>query len=70
MKFFTTPNSRNIIATLHIATTEIWVDIPSYIIFQCVNSLNTIAVSSFINQPVDLQNKSIDWFLYGGNTGV
>ena len=22
------------------------------------------------NQPIDLQSKSIDWFLYGGNFGV
>ena len=39
MKFFTTPNSKNIISMLRIVTTEKlnWVEIPSYIIFLCVN---------------------------------
>ena len=25
---------------------------------------------SYRNQPIDLQSKSIDWFLYEGNTGT
>ena len=25
---------------------------------------------SYRNQPIDLYSKSIDWFLYEGNTGI
>ena len=37
--------------------------------FQTVEVL-TPKLSSYGNQSIDLQNKSIDWFLYDDNFGV
>ena len=34
-----------------------------------INSLNA-NVATYRNQSIDLQSKSIDWFLYDGNFGV